>query len=298
MIRVHVAYGGKSAEREVSLRSGTAVATALRQAGYEVRLLDTITADIKDVAAGDVVFPALHGAGGEDGSIQAELEAHGARYVGSGPAASHLCFDKWQYRQLLAAHNLPLAAGALVQADTYASHKLAQTGYVLKPITGGSSIDTYIVRDLTVTPKKQIADTFRRYPTMLLETLIEGIELTVGILGNEPLPVIEIIPPADGEFDYENKYNGRSQELCPPLHASEAVQQAVQKLALQAHQLAGCRDFSRTDIMADAAGKLYVLETNTIPGMTDQSLFPKMAQAAGISMPELCARLVELALNR
>jgi D-alanine-D-alanine ligase len=230
--------------------------------------------------------------------LQAQLETRKARYVGSDSSSSALCFDKWRYREFIVdVQNMPMARGAQVQVDNYASHPIAGGPYVLKPIEGGSSIDTYIVRDPVIAPFGQIADTFHRHPTMLLEQLIVGTELTVGILKDQALPVIEIIPPADGEFDYENKYNGATQELCPPLHISVPVQQAAQALALRAHQETGCRDFSRTDIMCDANNNLYILETNTIPGLTDQSLFPKMAATAGIDMPALCDTLVQLALS-
>jgi D-alanine-D-alanine ligase len=298
-MKIHVVCGGTSNEREVSLRSGRAVATALHDAGYDAELLDSKDIPLDVIADCDVVFPVLHGAGGEDGSIQAELEARGVAYVGTGPEASRLCFDKWQYRQKIIAAGLPMAEAALVKADSYLKHQLTQNAYVLKPLTGGSSIDTYIVRNPTSAPKEQIAASFARYGDMLLEQLIVGTELTVGILDETPLPVIEIIPPSDGEFDYENKYNGKTQELCPPQHVSEDVQKQAQALALKAHQLTRCRDFSRTDIMSEtASGKLYLLETNTIPGMTDQSLLPKMAATAGISMPELCKQLVEMAIKR
>ncbi|MFA5003808.1 MAG: D-alanine--D-alanine ligase [Candidatus Saccharimonadales bacterium] len=298
MAKVHVICGGDSAEREVSLRSGDAVTRALKEADYKVQLLDSATATIDEIIDCDVVFPVLHGAGGEDGELQAELEKHAAKYVGSDPKASQLCFDKWQYRQAIEAADLPVAVGALVQAHDYHKHPLAQEYFVLKPLKGGSSIDTHVVRDPSDIPYDLIADTFGNYPTMLIEELIIGTELTVGILGQTPLPVIEIIPPIDGEFDYENKYNGATQELCPPKHVSKAIQQKAQALALKAHKLAGCRDLSRTDIMVDKSGKLYLLETNTIPGMTDRSLFPKMAATAGITMPELCQQLVEMALSR
>lgn len=298
MIKVNVICGGDSGEREVSLRSGAAVAAALNKAGYRVQKLDPVTAKIDEIVNCDVVFPVLHGAGGEDGTIQKELEKRGVKFVGSGSAASALCFDKWEYRKVVAAAGLPMANGALVQAGNYASHPLAQRAFVLKPLNGGSSIDTYIIRDLASIPEAAIVETFARHPTMLIEELINGIELTVGILGNKPLPIIKIVPPESGEFDYENKYNGKSQEIVAPEDVDSKIQKAAQGLALKAHQLAGCRDFSRTDIMCDKSGQLFLLETNTIPGMTDQSLFPKMATAAGLSMPELCGELVEMALAR
>jgi D-alanine-D-alanine ligase len=297
MTKIHVLAGDKYSERDVSLRSGAAVAEALKNTAYDVAIRDPSKVPLEEIADCDAVFPALHGMGGEDGSLQAALESRGVRYVGSDSVASALCFDKERYRQVISSAGLPVAKGALVQADTYQTHALAGAPYVLKPFDGGSSIDTYIVRDPADAPHKRIQATFQAHPTMLMEALITGSELTVGVLEDQALPVIEIIPPADGEFDYENKYNGATQELCPPQHVSEAVQAAAQELALQAHKITGCRDLSRTDIMCDEAGNLYILETNTLPGMTNQSLFPKAAAAAGIDMSSLCAQLVELALK-
>ena len=301
MQSIVVLAGGMSGEREVSLRSGKAVAAALTTAGFAVTFLE-LGADPREhmevMEQAAAVFPVLHGAGGEDGTLQALLEAEHIRYVGSDAAASALCFDKWQYRQKVVAGGLPMAEAALITQSALPGSPLLQAAYVLKPYDGGSSLDTYIVRDPIRAPFDQIATSFEHHPKMLLEQLIIGTELTVGILGETPLPVIEIIPPPDGEFDYENKYNGQSQELCPPEHVSKETQRAAQSLALKAHKLTGCRDFSRTDIMCDAEGNLLLLETNTIPGMTEQSLFPKMARTANVDMPELCKRLVEMALSR
>lgn len=298
MTQIHIVCGGISGEREVSLRSGAAVADALRTKGYDVSVFDT-SDDPEAIVACDVVFPVLHGVGGEDGSIQAMLDAHGVRYVGSDVAASQLCFDKDRYRQMLEDAGLPIAQGALVSEEQYKTHAISQNPHVLKPVDGGSSLDTLIIREGMTADADVIRGIFSRHREMLLEELIVGDELTVGVLGDEALPVIEIIPPKDGEFDYENKYNGQSQELCPPVHVSQEVQKHAQELALAAHQLTGCRDYSRTDIMYDRKRNAYfILETNTIPGMTAQSLFPKMAATAGVDMPTLCDQLVSYALNR
>lgn len=301
MTKVLVLAGGASNEREVSLRSGMAVTKALQKSGYEVDQYDPVV-DERNLSAVakqyDVVFPALHGAGGEDGTIQEELERLHIPYVGSGVKTSELCFDKWNYRELLASHQLPIAPGALVDNKTLANSPLITQPFVLKPPRGGSSIDTILVRDVTALPTGRIEETFSRYPQLLLEKLIVGTEITVGVVGDKALPVIEIIPPANGEFDYDNKYNGKSQELCPPQNVRENIQIIAQQLAEQIHHLCGCRDMSRTDIMIEADGSLTVLETNTIPGLTDQSLLPKAAEAAGVSMAQLCDSLVKTALRR
>ncbi len=297
MTRVHVICGGQSAEREVSLRSGGAVAEALREAGYDVAVLDTSDSD-EQIASCDVVFPVLHGIGGEDGELQARLENMEAKFVGTGSQGSILCLNKAMYRERMIAAGFLMATGDVVTFDTYSQHPIALKPHVLKPIDGGSTIDTYIVRDIGKLDGQKVQDYFSRYSHMLLEELIIGDEVTVGVLDDIALPVIEIIPPSDEEFDYENKYNGKSQELCPPVIVSEAMQHKVQDLTLKLHRLADCRDFSRTDFILTADEQCYLLETNTIPGMTATSLYPKMAATYGLLMSELVDKMVQLALSR
>ena len=300
MSSVIVLAGGTSDERAVSLRSGAAVAHALEKRGYQVRLLDPADGlKAADFAQADVVFPVLHGKGGEDGNLQAELDGFGVPYIGSGEVASRLCFDKWRFKQLLLENGLLTPRAQLVGESLFWQSDIIKRPFVLKPNNGGSSIDMLLIRESGAKlDQSKISGLFASHPSMLLEELVEGTEITIAILGDEPLPVIEIIPPPNGEFDYENKYNGQSQELCPPEHIDPARQTAAQALSLQIHRLTGCRDFSRTDVMINSAGDLFVLETNTIPGMTDQSLFPKAAATAGIPMEQLVDRLVKFALNR
>lgn len=298
MTKVHVVCGGTSDEREVSLRSGKAVAEALQQNGYDVAVLDTSDSD-EQIAQCDAVFPVLHGVGGEDGQFQARLEKLGVPFVGSGAEASRLCMDKSLYRQAAQTAGFLMADGRVVNQTEYLNDTLAKKPHVLKPIDGGSSIDTLIVRGHGKVDAQRIKDIYSRHQTMLLEQLIVGTEVTVGVLMDQALPIIEIIPPSDGEFDYENKYNGKTQELCPPKHVTEELQKAAQALALRVHTALGCRDLSRTDfIIEQHSNELYLLETNTIPGMTGQSLYPKMAAAAGVAFAALCDRLVRAALAR
>lgn len=302
MLNVLVLSGGDSPEREISLRSGAAVAAALEQRGHTVTTLDpaqTITDE--DFRAHDVIFPVLHGVGGEDGILQERFERLGLNnFVGSGHDASALCFEKWGYKAKLAEDtSINTPDGVLTYHGNVQEQPLASGPFVLKPFDGGSSVDTFIVRDPEQADWPAMLDALQhRYTEMLLEELVEGTEITVGVLGEQALPVIEIIPPSDGEFDYENKYNGRTQELCPPLNVSSEKQTEAQALALKIHKLTGCRDMSRTDMIITPAGKIYVLETNTIPGMTDQSLLPKAAAVAGIDMPTLCNQLVQAAATR
>jgi D-alanine-D-alanine ligase len=300
MTTVLVLSGGNSDERAVSLKSGASVKAALEEAGYTVRVFDPAELLTEEVLSGiDVVFPVLHGAGGEDGSLQKSLDELGVRYVGTGAAASELCFDKWRYKQLLKQMGLPSPQGELVDEAGFWSSELSKAPFVLKPNDGGSSIDNLIDRNPRPEPDKNaVSRLFNNHSQMLLEELIRGQEITLPVLGHQALPVIEIIPPENGEFDYENKYNGESQEICPPRNVSIELQQKAQEMAVKIHELAGCRDFSRTDIMIDTSGNLFVLETNTIPGMTAESLFPKAARAAGITMPELVDNLVKQTFGR
>lgn len=301
MAQVIVLCGGNSPERAVSLRSGAAVEAALAACGHEVRRVDP-TDGLQHYGAeleqADVVFPMLHGVGGEDGTAQKVLEAIHVPFVGSSSAVSAVCFEKQQTKKRLEEAGMAVPKGVTVDLATLWESPLALQPFVLKPIDGGSSIDTFIVRDPKSADRLAIEQALRAHNRMLLEKLIEGIEITVGVLGDTALPPVEIIPPKGGEFDYENKYNGKTTELCPPEHLTAAQQQTVQKLAIQAHHVLGCRDLSRTDFIMDPSGIFYVLETNTLPGMTDQSLVPKAALAAGISMQQLVNRLVHMALSR
>jgi len=297
MKTIIVLAGGSSGEREVSLRSGRAVAEALESKQYKVILHDPLDG-MDDLPAADAVFIALHGEGGEDGSVQADLEAQGFVYVGANPASSALCYDKQAYKKLLADQDFPLARGEVVNVDSFWQSPLIKQPFVLKPVNGGSSIDTHIVRDVASLSKKEVERSFQMYGDMLLEELIPGTELTIGVLGNDALEVVEIIPPEGGEFSFENKYNGASQELSPPEHVDQETQRQARELALQVHQAVGVQDLSRTDMIWAPDGRLILLETNTVPGLTGESLYPKSAAAAGIDMAELCDRLVQMALAR
>ncbi len=298
MSSIIVLAGGQSDERAVSLRSGQAVADALRQSNYQVEIVDpakNLEDQLDIFRTADIIFPALHGLGGEDGALQQFLEANHITYVGADSQASALCFDKAKYTDLLKSRGIMVPRTELIDMAAYQNSELGKIPHVLKPNDGGSSIDTFIVRDLGNADNKEIEAAFRRHETLLLQELIAGTEITVAVLGTESLPIVEIIPPPNQEFDYENKYNGATQELCPPPHVSQVLQEQAGALAATIHQLTGCRDMSRTDIIIHG-DELYVLETNTIPGLTSQSLLPKAAAAAGYDMATVCSKLVELAL--
>jgi len=300
-MKVIVLAGGVSAERDVSLRSGECVANALRDSGHEVEVHDTnrgLNNLLSVLGVAEVVFPALHGIGGEDGTVQEFLEDHQIPFVGSGSRASSLCFDKYSFGRVLEKQSFHVPTTELVSYDSYLQSALSQKPHVLKPYDGGSSIDTFIIRGESVAPLEDIKQAFDKHHDLLLQELIIGHEITVPILDGRTLPVVEIIAPEGGEFDYENKYNGMTEEACPPRNISKTKQKEVQKIARKIHDMAGCRDLSRTDMIIAEDGLPYILETNTLPGMTDQSTLPRAAEEAGISMSKLCDMLVKKAVKR
>jgi len=295
-VKILLLAGGISAEHDVSVRSGDNVEKALIELRHTVVRADPaatgfdLNALATDVGA---VFPILHGEGGEDGVLQEQLEIIGVPFLGSDSRSSRIAFDKEAFKELMDEHAIPVPKGEVVSADSFTQSPLVSAPFVLKPIDGGSSIDTHIERVAPVDVKK-FSVAFSRHTKLLLEELIEGQEITVGILGEEALPIILITPPEGGEFDYENKYNGKSQEQLVTHELSDAVQAAAKKLALQVHKAVGCRDLSRVDIIVRSDGSLVVLEINTIPGLTSESLLPKAAAGIGLSFTDLVDRFVHL----
>lgn len=297
-MNILVLGGGNSGECEVSLRSAAAVAAALRVAGHQVAEYDPadgLDNMIQQAKQATVVFPVLHGQGGEDGSLQRLLEEAGVPFVGADSEASELCFDKVKFKEVMQGAGIPMPMGKIVGREFLSSPEANGT-FVLKPNDGGSSIDTYIIRKPESASQIEEA-VFDRNQNMLYEELIDGVETTVAVLDGQSLPVIEIIPPKTGEFDYQNKYNGKTQEICPAQSVNTEIQDRISRLAEQVYELSGVRHLARIDIMLDADNNPYVLELNTMPGMTDQSLFPKAAQVAGIPMPDLVDRLVNMAIK-
>jgi len=294
-LQVAVLMGGPSAEHDVSLRSGRKVAAGLRQAGHRVTEIDVPGPAFDLPADTDVVFLALHGTFGEDGQIQRLLDDRGIPYTGSGPEASERAFDKVLAKEAFRAAGVPTPADQLVngQAAVPAGWSLP---LVVKPVRQGSSVGVSIVRQTADLPAA-CAEAYRHDSRVLLEEYILGRELTVGVLGDRTLPVVEIIP-RQGWFDYSAKYTpGNAEEIVPA--CLDAVTTArVQALAWRAHSCLGCRDVSRVDLILRPDGAALVLEVNTLPGMTDTSLLPQAAQAVEIEFPALCDRLVSLAVLR
>jgi len=295
-MQVVVLGGGNSTEREVSLRSSKAVSNALREAGFDVS--DKDPADgldfLDELPKDSIVFPILHGKGGEDGVLQAELEKREIKFLGSSSEVSKNCFDKATARKILTENGVRMARASIVTIDNFLDDPLYKIPHVLKPARSGSALGASIIRDVKEIDDEKSKETFNFDDKAVLEELIVGPEITVPILGEKALPVIEIIPPDQAEFDYENRYNGRTEELIPPLNVSEEKQREAQAIAEKVHKVLDCRHFSRVDMMINELGEIFVLEINTIPGMTDQSLFPKSAEAAGMPMPELMKELVRL----
>lgn len=291
---ITVMLGGPSAEREVSLRSGKAVAQALRSLGHKVQELDPVDPAWSLSASTEVVFLALHGTYGEDGTVQQRLEECQVPYTGCGPEASRLAFDKVLTKQRC------LAKGVATPRFEVISNANASwpTGWeppvVLKPVRQGSSVGLQFVRSIGEWGQA-LAEAFRYDSEVLMEEEIRGRETTVGILDDHALPVVEIRPHR-GAYDYHSKYTvGATDYLCPaPLDAS--VTANLQRVALEAFRAIGGRDYARVDILLRPDGSPAVLEVNTLPGMTETSLLPKAAAAAGLDYPQLCQRMIDLAL--
>ena len=287
--RIAVLMGGLSAEREVSLRSGAAAAQALTEAGYEVSEV-RVDDKIFTLPGGiDLAFLALHGTFGEDGEIQDLLAARRMPFTGANAAISRLAFDKQKTKEKLRAAGVPTPEGQLVRRAEDVALPLP---VFIKPNAQGSSVGSHAAH----TPEElatALADALKFDSTALVEQLIVGRELTVGVLGDQVLPIVEI-RPLDGFYDYANKYTkGRTEYTCPA-ELDANVTRRIQDYALAAHGSLGATIYSRIDFLLPADGSALCLEVNTIPGMTATSLLPKAAAAAGLTFPQMCRRIVEL----
>lgn len=296
-MRIAVVSKGVSEEREVSLLSGERVARALRKAGQtvcEIRLDTELPSKelMGELALFDAVFLALHGGAGEDGRVQRALEDAGIlHYTGSNPIASARAMDKARAKQCVEAYGIPVARGRLLLPGEIPSHEPPFLPLVVKPSCGGSSIGFFCIRQASEWRALAPAQ------PMLCEEYLPGREYSVGVLGNRALPPVEICVP-DGEYDYAHKYRkGAARELCPA--PVDGVKQArIQTLALAAFSALSLRDYARIDFREDASGAPVFLEANTLPGMTETSLFPLAASAAGLCEQELCVQMAQMAARR
>ncbi len=294
-IIITVLRGGPSAEREVSLRSGAAVARALVAMGHEVYELDPQPGRLHLPAGTEVAFLALHGTYGEDGQVQAELEALGVPYTGCGVEASRISFDKVLTKQRCRAADVPTARShVFFQADEPFPSGW-QFPVVLKPVRQGSSVGLEFVDSIGAFPAA-LAASCAHGSEVLMEERIVGRETTVGILEGRALPVVEV-RPREGTYDYRNKYTAGATEYFCPADFPSSVTAAIQSAALGAFQAVGGRDYARVDVMVRGDGSPVVLEVNTLPGMTETSLLPKAAAADGMDFGQLCERLALLALE-
>lgn len=291
--QVAVLLGGPGSERAVSLRSGAAVARALRAEGYRVAEVDVEGPDFVLPEGTALAVNLLHGTFGEDGQVQQILEDRGVPYTGEGVEASRVAFDKLLSKERFDRAGVPTPRWEVLQP---AAKPTIPLPLVIKAPREGSSVGVHLVRKAGDV-EAAMADCAALDHEILVEELIEGRELTVGVVGDRAMAVVEI-RPNEGFFDYEHKYTkGASEYFCPaPL--DDAVTAAVQEAAVAAHRSLGLRVYSRVDILLASDGSLAVLEANTIPGMTETSLLPKAAAAAGMSFPALCEEIMRLSLQQ
>ena len=295
-LNITVMLGGFSAEREVSLKTGAAAAKALRSLGHTVHELDPKDDNWTLPPKTDVVFLALHGTYGEDGQVQARLEKLGVPYTGCGVEASRVAFDKVITKQRCVEMGVPTAKFMVFDAPGATWPMGWQPPVVLKPVRQGSSVGLQFV-DRVADFSAALEEALRYDSQVLMEERIVGRETTVAILDGQALPVVEV-RPKQGTYDYTNKYTaGKTDYLCPAPFDPPVIA-AIQKAALGAFYAVGGRDYARVDVMVRANGEPIVLEVNTLPGMTETSLLPKAAAAAGIGYAELCQRMIDLAMKR
>jgi D-alanine-D-alanine ligase len=310
--RVVVLAGGLSHERDVSLRSGRRVSEALRDAGVEVEERD-VDASLLSVLRRDrpaCVFPLLHGETGEDGALREVLEVLGLPYVGSAPGACRMAFDKPVGKTLVSRAGLSTPASVALPHETFREMGAAAMmealvdrlglPLVVKPVRGGSALGCAVVRDVAELPGAMVG-CFAYGPVALVERFVAGTEVAVSVVdtgtGPRALPAVEIRPDS-GVYDYSARYTAGSTEFVVPAKLTDDVARACAEVAVTAHTALGLRDFSRSDLMVDDAGRVWFLEVNVAPGMTETSLVPLAIEADGLDLGGLCADLVRAATAR
>jgi D-alanine-D-alanine ligase len=309
MTRVAVLKGGRSLERQVSLRSGARVEDALKRLDHEVVAIDVALDLIRRLreTGPDVAFIAMHGRDGEDGTVQELLEILDIPYTGSGVLACARATDKVLAKHLMVEAGIPTPEFFAFNETAFRELGAAEAlpaieerldfPIVVKPSSQGSALGIKFARSAADVPAALVA-AFSYDSRVLLERYVDGRDLAVSILDGEPLPVVEAVPRDEGFYDFEARYEiGRTDFVCPA-ELPDGLTELAQDLAVRTYRLLGCSAFARVDLMLDAAGDLTVLEANPIPGLTDTSLLPQAAEAAGISFDELVGRILELALER
>ena len=296
--KVAVLLGGKSAEREVSLDSGKAVLEALLRSGVNAEGFDPQERSVTELVNYDRAFIVLHGRGGEDGQIQGTLEWMNIPYTGTGVQGSAIGMDKVKTKQIWQGSDLPTAPYRIIGKDADFNEVIENLGLplIIKPVHEGSSVGmskVEKVEDLAAALEKAT----QHDAIVMAEKWITGREFTISFLNGQPLPVIRLQPPADVAFyDYEAKYNRNDVEYGIPCGLTEAEEKQLQEISLRAFQAVGASGWGRIDAMQDEQGKFWLLEVNTVPGMTSHSLVPKAANAVGYSFDELCVAILEQTL--
>ncbi len=295
--KVAVLMGGASAEREISLLSGNGVLAALREKGVDAHAFDPSVTSLFDLPKQkfERVFIALHGRFGEDGTVQGVLETMGIPYTGSGVMASALAMDKWRTKLVWLASGIPTPKYHLLTAQTDFASVIGDLGLplIVKPAREGSSIGVTKVHSVAeLSAAFQLA--FDMDPLVIAEEFISGQELAATVIGDEALPLIRIEAP-EGDYDYQNKYFTDDTQYHCPSGIGDTLEQEIRRVTLHAFAVLGCDDWGRADVMLRADGRFSFLEMNTSPGMTGHSLVPMAARAVGMSYPELCVRILELA---
>ena len=289
--KLAVLKGGPGSERDVSLRSGASVAAALRTAGAHVTEIEVSGTEVEIPEGTELVFNLIHGTFGEDGRLQRLLEEKGIPYTGEGVEESRVAFDKILTKKALIRAGVPTPGSEILREGGKPTLPLP---IVIKAPCQGSSVGVHLIHEASgIEPA--LADCLRHGEEVLVEELVEGRELTVGVLGDQVLPVVEIRPLA-GFYDYTNKYTKGATEYLVPAPLTRGETEAVQAVALAAVKALGLCVYSRVDVLLGNAGPT-VLEINTIPGMTETSLLPKAAAASGLDFPALCCRIASLSLN-
>lgn len=308
-MKIGVLYGGVSGEREVSLASGKGIIQALKANNHDVIAIDFNPNDLSEIINLDVdlVFIGLHGKHGEDGKVQGLLEMLGMPYVGSGVLASALAMDKSKAKQIFGLHDIPIAKSNVYSLKDTAAIEAAETSiksnfevpFVIKPNSEGSTLGLTIIKD-----EKQIREALinaqKSDDYAIIEQFVDGIELTVpvkGKIGEEvALPIIEIVPKNE-LYDYESKYTEGGSEHIIPARISEEMTSKIKEYAVKAHQALGCETYSRADFILTKENVPFILEVNTLPGMTSTSLFPDAADKVGLSYEEMIEEFVNLSIK-
>jgi D-alanine-D-alanine ligase len=294
--KIVVMSGGPSAEREVSLRSGAAVAKALRSLGHNATEIDPKDGEFDLPDETDVVFLALHGTYGEDGTVQRRLDELGVIYTGCDAEASRIAFDKVLTKKRCIKSGVPTAKFLVVDSEKASFPKDLGLPLVLKPVRQGSSVGLHFVERIEDW-QNALVETLKFDSDVLVEEKIVGRETTVGILDGKPLPIVEVRPKS-GAYDYRNKYTAGCTEYFCPADFDAAATERIQVAALSAFKAIGGRDYARVDVMVRENSEPVVLEVNTLPGMTETSLLPKAAAATGLNYAQLCQQMIDLALKR